>query len=196
MENTNLVTFDEFLEKALSRERYDLKIMRETYTWQHMNKRMKLLENEAINTDDIYDLSVEYRDMFFLECRKPGLKIMTDALWAFARSYNIAIYDKVYVYYYPKNSKYTQEELVERGKKEKEERLIKEREKTIQTIKRNQEIREYNEQHKTAPTLAGGWCVYIFAMIFVSIFHARVFAWVMFTIWFIIWRAYQIDKFN
>jgi hypothetical protein len=54
----------------------------------------------------------------------------------------------------------------------------------------------YYIEKKTAPTLADGWFIYILLMLIVSIFYERVFGWIMITIWFVIWRNNEINKYN
>ena len=52
------------------------------------------------------------------------------------------------------------------------------------------------KQLKTAPTLTDGYIIYVMFLILFSIFNSRLLLWIMTTIYFIIWRQNEINKYN
>lgn len=215
----NLEKYDELVRKKL--DEYAEEILN-TETGKELQNYLKSIEKTAITYNRLKDILDEYYTKYEIEVGGYETCVKEFIEYKIIPKYNILVYDPLsltrgfYRYNYNESSirsksmydsnieqlseppKVNIEELVERNdlqyKNEQYKQYIKEKQ-DCGLLPKN--LNDLNKPTKnTSPDLGGGIIFYVILMIFSSIFYARVYAWVMLTIWFIIWVIYENGKYN
>lgn len=167
---------------------YELQKLEGTYTGKLLYEELEQLEDKAITYEEEREFIRKYANMYCQEKKKVETKLFNSTIscWLMPYEYNITVYSAQNVWWGKGERFYTETELLEKGKRIEIEKLEKQ-------LKLQQ---NYRPQKNIAPNLGGGIFIYVVLMIISSIFHERILAWVMLTIYFIIWVIYESSKYN